>query len=124
MAPVQKALGPFENKSPEMARGAWPDSSRESGRPLHRDLRNPTAPALSVAVGIVCFNNTDAELADLARTLQRASARLSEWQAQANPSNAFALSIRLHNNGAFRGVLVPGYGMPGSISGARAILDA
>ncbi|THD64009.1 MAG: hypothetical protein E7813_17405 [Bradyrhizobium sp.] len=59
----------------------------------------PTIPGLSVAIGIVLFNNGADELTDLARTLQRAIARLAENEANANPQGATAVSIRLQNNG-------------------------
>lgn len=55
--------------------------------------------ALSVAVGIVVFNNTATELADLARTLHRAIARLIDSEAQTDPSTPATVSILLHNNG-------------------------
>ena len=59
----------------------------------------PAAPRLSIAIGIVLFNNATAELADLARTLHRAIARLVESEARANPPRATMFSIRMHNNG-------------------------
>lgn len=55
--------------------------------------------ALSIAIGIVIFNNTSAELADLARTLRRAVARLTDREARINPFRATVVSIVLHNNG-------------------------
>lgn len=59
----------------------------------------PTMPALSVAIGIVLFNNPADELTDLARTLHRAIARLAESEASANPQSTTAFSIGLQNNG-------------------------
>src|SRR5689334_21343257 len=57
------------------------------------------ASALSVALGIVVFDNPDAELADLASSLRRASDRLVQSSALANPSQVVSLSITLFNNG-------------------------
>jgi|SRR5579862_3353105 len=59
----------------------------------------PVRSVFSVAVGIVLFNNTAAELADLGRTLHRAVARLTDREAQTNPSRTTVVSILLHNNG-------------------------
>jgi hypothetical protein len=59
------------------------------------DPSAPEAPKLSIAIGIVLFNNAAAEVADLARTLQRAIARFAENEARANPPKAIVFSIRL-----------------------------
>jgi len=61
------------------------------------DIRVP-AP-LSVAVGIVVFNNSTAVLADLAKTLQRAAVRLVDREAQTNRSSTTLVSIFVYNNG-------------------------
>jgi N-acetylglucosaminyl-diphospho-decaprenol L-rhamnosyltransferase len=58
-----------------------------------------SAPALSIAVGIVVFNNSDAELADLARSLRRAVERLVEAQSTAGAPTAVSVLINLHDNG-------------------------
>ncbi len=57
------------------------------------------ASALSVALGVVVFDNPDSELADLTSSLRRASDRLVQSGALANPSQAVSLSISLFNNG-------------------------
>lgn len=65
---------------------------------LQRD-DNAIASALSVAIGIVVFDNADSELADLSSSLVRASERLLRSSALENPSHSVSLSIRLFNNG-------------------------
>src|SRR4051812_28633452 len=57
------------------------------------------ASTLSVALGIVVFDNPGDELADLTASLRRASDRLVQSSALANPSQAVSLSIILFNNG-------------------------
>lgn len=64
-----------------------------------RAPRNPPGRALSVAVGIVIFDNAPARLADLARTLRCAITRLEESEGRANARGETVCSIRLHNNG-------------------------
>jgi hypothetical protein len=59
----------------------------------------PAQAALHLTVGIVLFNNTAEELQDLARTLQRAIARLEQSEANANPPLAAKVAVYLHNNG-------------------------
>ncbi len=61
--------------------------------------QSPTTPALSVAIGIVLFNNPADELTELARSLHRAIARLAESEASADPQGGTAVSIRLQDNG-------------------------
>jgi hypothetical protein len=62
--------------------------------------RDGEAPgALSLTVGIVTFNNSAAELADLARSLTRALARLAVSETLADPLNSPRISIDLFNNG-------------------------
>jgi hypothetical protein len=56
-------------------------------------------PGLSVAVGIVLFNETVGEMENLARTLRRAIARLEESERLGNPGTALTLSVHLKNNG-------------------------
>ena len=55
--------------------------------------------ALSIAIGIVLFENTRDQLVDLARTLNRAIDRLAASGEAGHPSRASVHSVRLLNNG-------------------------
>jgi hypothetical protein len=61
--------------------------------------RSQLESVFSIAIGIVLFNNPLEELADLARTLHRAVARLAESEARAAPQQAILCAIWLQNNG-------------------------
>src|ERR1700722_573588 len=55
--------------------------------------------AASIAIGIVLFDNTHAQLVDLARTLNRAVDRLAASEQAERPCGAAVHSVRMLNNG-------------------------
>src|SRR5258708_15114554 len=75
-------------------------SAKPVGEAEQGPLQAPEIRPLTIEVGIVVFGNAAAELADLARTLQRAAARLIQSEAQATPPQAAVVFFHLHNNGS------------------------
>ena len=85
--------------TPPSSLSASDASMQEHDHSRPGDPQTRPEPGLSIAIGIVLFNNPPDELASLTRTLHRAIARLVESEASAHSQRPPVFSIHLHNNG-------------------------